>query len=203
MRPILLLVLVAVASAQFNRFRGFRGNPFRQQVQFRPAPNRFSPPTRSNAGGGGGGGGGAGAHGNNGGSDYHYSWLADGGRKYSYGGAVDYCRRLGGGWQAVSIEDGNESVFINNVIEGHRQAYIWTSGQKRGNSWVWGNGRPVSNINWSHTGFHRRPQPDNRDGNENCLAILNRFYDNDGVTWHDVGCSHTKPVVCERPANRG
>merc|ERR1739842_267072 len=31
---------------------------------------------------------------------------------------------------------------------------------------------------------------------EDCLAILNNFY-NDGVKFHDVGCSHTKPTVCE------
>ncbi|XP_047492265.1 C-type lectin mannose-binding isoform-like [Penaeus chinensis] len=198
MRPILLLVVVAVASAQFPFNRGFRRNPFRQQQQFqfnRP-PNRFAAPVRAVSGGGGGGGGGA-VHGNHGGSQYHYSWRVDGGRKYTHGGAVGYCRQLGGSWQAVSIEDRSESDFINQVIGRENQAYIWTSGTKRGRSWVWGNGSPVSNINWSRTGFTRRPQPDNRDGNENCLAILNRFYEGDTITWHDVGCEHTKPVVCE------
>nr|XP_027211988.1 perlucin-like [Penaeus vannamei] len=121
----------------------------------------------------------------------------DGGRKYTHGGATGYCRGLGGSWRPVSIEDGSESSFINGVIGGEGQAYIWTSGTKRGNGWVWGTGSPVSNINWSRTGFTRRPQPDNRDGNENCLAILNNFYPNDGITWHDVGCQHTKPVICE------
>ena len=41
-----------------------------------------------------------------------------------------------------------------------------------------------------------RPQPDNREGNESCLAVLNNFY-NDGVRFHDVACHHRKPVVCE------
>lgn len=46
-----------------------------------------------------------------------------------------------------------------------------------------------------------KPQPDNREliqggAPENCLAILNNFY-NDGVHWHDVACHHKKPWVCE------
>lgn len=41
-----------------------------------------------------------------------------------------------------------------------------------------------------------RRQPDNREGNEFCLAVLNNFY-NDGVQLHDVSCHHTKPTICE------
>ena len=41
-----------------------------------------------------------------------------------------------------------------------------------------------------------RPQPDNREGNESCLAVLNNFY-NDGVRFHDVLCHHRKPIICE------
>ncbi|XP_069999352.1 C-type lectin BML-1 [Penaeus vannamei] len=199
MRPILLLVVVAVAAAQFPFNRGGfrRPSPFRQQFQFNQQPNRFAPPVRPNAVPVRNGGGRGAVHGNHGGSQYHYSWRVDGGRKYTHGGATGYCRGLGGSWRPVSIEDGSESSFINGVIGGEGQAYIWTSGTKRGNGWVWGTGSPVSNINWSRTGFTRRPQPDNRDGNENCLAILNNFYPNDGITWHDVGCQHTKPVICE------
>jgi len=40
------------------------------------------------------------------------------------------------------------------------------------------------------------PQPDNREGDEFCLAVLNNFY-NDGVRFHDVSCHHTKPTICE------
>ena len=39
-------------------------------------------------------------------------------------------------------------------------------------------------------------QPDNREGDESCLAVLNNFY-NDGVKFHDVSCHHRKPVICE------
>ena len=42
----------------------------------------------------------------------------------------------------------------------------------------------------------RQPQPDNREGNEFCVAILNNFY-SDGIKFHDVSCHHTKPALCE------
>ena len=41
-----------------------------------------------------------------------------------------------------------------------------------------------------------RAQPDNREGDETCLAVLNNFY-NDGVKFHDVSCHHPKPIICE------
>lgn len=45
---------------------------------------------------------------------------------------------------------------------------------------------------WS-SGGRSGPQPET--GGE-CLAILNNVY-NDGIKWHDVACSHTKPTICE------
>ena len=41
-----------------------------------------------------------------------------------------------------------------------------------------------------------KPQPDNRDGNEICIGVLNNFYA-DGIKWHDVACHHKKPTICE------
>ena len=41
-----------------------------------------------------------------------------------------------------------------------------------------------------------RRQPDNREGNEFCVAVLNNFY-SDGVKMHDVSCHHKKPTICE------
>lgn len=56
------------------------------------------------------------------------------------------------------------------------------------------------NISFLHISIGK-PQPDNREAiqggaPENCLAVLNQFY-NDGVNWHDVACHHKKPWVCE------
>ena len=55
---------------------------------------------------------------------------------------------------------------------------------------------PVGNFLISNPYFRdRRPQPDNRVGNEFCVAILNNFY-GDGIKFHDVACHHTKPALC-------
>uniref|UniRef100_A0A182U451 C-type lectin domain-containing protein n=1 Tax=Anopheles melas TaxID=34690 RepID=A0A182U451_9DIPT len=103
-----------------------------------------------------------------------------------------------------------------------QQKYIWTSGRLcdfKGcdrpdlqptniNGWFWTAElqklapTTVRNQNdWSEGGGIGKPQPDNREliqggASENCLAILNNFYD-DGVHWHDVACHHVKPWVCE------
>ncbi|CAG0923432.1 unnamed protein product, partial [Notodromas monacha] len=81
-----------------------------------------------------------------------------------------------------------------------RVQFIWTSGRRQGNGWVWsGSGvrfPPRNQAAWSRTGGGGRPQPDNREGNEVCMAVLNNFYQ-DGIVWHDVGCSHQKPFICE------
>lgn len=75
--------------------------------------------------------------------------------------------------------------------------FIWTSGQRtRNGGFVWATGQPVQPLNWSSTGRNGVPQPDNREGNENCVGVLNNFYQ-DGVVWHDVACHHRKPFICE------
>jgi hypothetical protein len=40
------------------------------------------------------------------------------------------------------------------------------------------------------------PQPDNREGDEVCVAVLNNAY-GDGIKFHDVSCRHAKPIICE------
>ncbi|XP_042892943.1 C-type lectin domain family 4 member F-like [Penaeus japonicus] len=133
-----------------------------------------------------------------GGSEYHFSWRHDGGRKYQWGPANSYCANLGYGWQGVSIESHQEDKIISSVIGKDQVKYIWTGGYRDGYQWHWPSGLPFYGINWSHTGGAGYPQPDNReDGREFCLAVLNNFY-NDGIRWHDVACHHEKPIVCER-----
>ena len=55
-------------------------------------------------------------------------------------------------------------------------------------------------IGLTHFYFRKKPdpepQPDNRDGNEFCIGVLNNFYA-DGVKWHDVACHHRKPTICQ------
>jgi len=124
----------------------------------------------------------------------------------------------------VSLENEDESRFINSEIEKGNIKYIWTSGRKCNfdgcdrpdlqptivNGWFWSGSSariPATNStagwrgNWSKSGGGGAPQPDNREFSETgtdeaCIAILNNFY-NDGIVWHDVACHHVKPWVCE------
>ncbi|XP_069977324.1 snaclec coagulation factor IX/factor X-binding protein subunit A-like [Penaeus vannamei] len=132
------------------------------------------------------------------GSQYHYSWCHNYYENYTHAEAVNYCSSLGRGWQGVSIESRPEDNFISGVVETHNLAYIWTSGTKESGRWRWASGEPFLNLNWSNTGGNGVRQPDNRENNnENCLAVLNHFY-NDGIRWHDIACHHVKPIICER-----
>ena len=91
-------------------------------------------------------------------------------------------------------------------------AYYWTSATKQGpnGGFMWADRdttpvceidspRDVCHENWGRVGQLRQPQPDNAEGHENCLAVLNRFYPGDGITWHDVACDRRMAFVCEPP----
>ncbi|XP_053635134.2 pulmonary surfactant-associated protein D-like [Cherax quadricarinatus] len=179
MKLVLLVSVVGLAACQFQQF----GFPPRRQF-FSGPPQTF----------------GVQADDVRGGSAYYFSWRHDGGRKYTGNAAFSLCTSLGGGWQPVGISSPDELRYVNSIVGRERLEYIWTGGVKSGNGFRWLNGEPFSVADWSHTGGLRRPQPDNREGGqENCLAVLNNFY-NDGIKWHDVACHHVKPVICERRA---
>ncbi|XP_069972562.1 uncharacterized protein [Penaeus vannamei] len=132
-----------------------------------------------------------------GGSDYHFSWRHDGGRMYEWAFGNQYCASLGKEWHGVSIESLDEDRRISSIVAGDRMKYIWTGGVRQNYKWLWPSGAVFVGLNWSPTGGDGRPQPDNREGRELCLAILNNFYD-DGIRWHDIACHHEKPIICER-----
>ncbi|CAG0919638.1 unnamed protein product [Notodromas monacha] len=130
-----------------------------------------------------------------GGSSYYYSWRENRGLQVGWDGANNFCRQLGMG--LVSLDTPQEANFVTGIIAQERLEYIWTSGRRNRNGWVWSsNGSPIRFGQWSRTGGSGRPQPDNREGNEFCLAVLNNFY-RDGIVWHDVSCHHQKPFICE------
>ncbi|XP_071535740.1 uncharacterized protein [Panulirus ornatus] len=145
-------------------------------------------------------------------SEYHFSWCSDGGRKYVWEDANGYCEKLGSGWGGVSIETEEENQYITNIIDQHRLPYIWTSGNRlhapyKTNlyNWLWAaTGNQATYYNWGQTGMvPGRPQPDNNENdNEQCLSVINRFYPGDGITWHDIGCHHMKPIICERQTSK-
>ncbi|XP_045618761.1 ATP-dependent RNA helicase A-like [Procambarus clarkii] len=203
MKVVLLFALVGLAACQFfgrqpqfssfNRFqgsRGFGGQGFRGQG--------FRGQGFGGQGFGGQGFGGVQPDDVRGRSQYYFSWRHDNGRKYTGGQAHGLCTSLGGGWQPVGISSHDELQYINSIVGSNRLEYIWTGGVRNGPGFRWINGEPFNVVGWSHTGGFGIPQPDNReDGQENCLAVLNNFYQ-DGIRWHDVGCHHPKAIICER-----
>jgi len=96
----------------------------------------------------------------------------------------------------ISIDSSDKEREFLGLVGSEGQKYFWTGGNVRGRSINWPSGRRYNNVNWSNTGGAGRPQPDNREGDESCLAVLNNFY-NDGVRFHDVSCHHRKPTICE------
>ncbi|XP_044726674.1 uncharacterized protein LOC123290518 [Chrysoperla carnea] len=135
--------------------------------------------------------------------------------------ARNYCRQRC--MDLISLETRVENEWIKERIKQENVKYIWTSGRlcdfegcnrpdllpRHINGWFWTaelQKLAPTNIreqnDWSETGGIGKPQPDNREPiqqggpPENCLAILNEFY-NDGIHWHDVACHHRKPWVCE------
>ncbi|KAK7084734.1 hypothetical protein SK128_011492 [Halocaridina rubra] len=85
-------------------------------------------------------------------SEYHYSWLHDGDRVYDHAGALRYCRALGGGWRAVTLETLDETFFVQVIINSHKKNYLWTGGVRDGAGWKWLNGGAFTYNNWSFTG---------------------------------------------------
>ncbi|XP_042235041.1 uncharacterized protein LOC121874822 [Homarus americanus] len=128
---------------------------------------------------------------------YRFSWCHDGGRSYTWYDASHHCQRLGNGFQAVSIEHPNEDNFVAGVLRTYQVRDIWTSGSKLGSyQWYWETGVSTGYTNWSNTGRLGRSQPDNADGNEQCLAVVNSL----GIGWHDSRCGTLRPVICETEA---
>jgi len=181
----LLLSGLAVVSASPQGFLGGLANLFGGGGRRRPQ--------------GGRGGGSCNARGPNHrfqGRDYLVSWR-NGCSSFTAGEGAAFCRSQG--MRAVSLDTPAKEREFTGLVGRENQRYFWTGGNVnhgRNPSIRWPSGRTTTTGLWSNTGGANRPQPDNRDGNENCLAVLNNFY-NDGIRFHDVACHHRKPVICE------
>jgi len=101
-------------------------------------------------------------------------------------------------WRQVSLDSPAKEREFLRLVGRDKQRYFWTGGKvdlRTGNI-SWPSRKRYNNVAWSNTGGAKRPQPDNREGDERCLAVLNNFY-NDGIRFHDVSCHHRKPTICE------
>lgn len=132
------------------------------------------------------------------GRNYLLSWR-EGRNGFSHSAARSYCR--GRGMRIVSLDNSQKAQHFLDLVERNNVPYFWAGGlisrDKRTLTWENGRREGISRgrFPWS-TGGSRGPQPDG-EGSEDCLAILNNVY-NDRVKFHDVGCEHTKPTVCEQ-----
>merc|ERR1712001_169883 len=182
---VLSLVSLTSASPQFgflgNLFNGFRGN---RGGGRRPA-----------SGGGGGGNCGGGHRPNHqfGGQNFLVSWRL-GCSGFTQGQGENFCRA--NGMRPISIDNSAKESEFTRLVAREGQKYFWTGGKMNGGRISWPSGRSYNNVNWSHTGGAGRRQPDNREGDEFCVGVLNNFY-NDGVRFHDISCHHRKPIICE------
>jgi len=203
---IYLLVLGLVAytvSAQRNNNRNNRNNNTRnnrfrngrQQANRNRRPNRNQNANRRPKAGSGRGGCG-GEHQPNHryqGKDFLVSWRV-GCSKFTQSEGESFCRA--NGMRAISLDSSAKEREFLGLVAQDRQRYFWTGGKVNQGNIRWPSGRRYNNVNWSNTGGAKLPQPDNREGDEVCLAVLNNFY-NDGVRFHDVSCHHRKPIICE------
>lgn len=139
------------------------------------------------------------------GTQYIITWLVDDNRCSNFTAfeAEDYCKLQGG--HAVSLDTTPKALHFIDVAIQHARRYFWTGARVDHAAGVvtWPSGNREGYVRgqrfWSHTGGHKpepEPQPDNRDGNEICIGVLNNFYA-DGVKWHDVACHHRKPTICQ------
>merc|ERR1712228_990007 len=113
---------------------------------------------------------------------YWFSWQDNDANvknaKWGWFNARNYCRKRC--MDLVSFETQQEYDWVKGFINGN-VPYFWTSGRlcdfdgcdrpdffpKNINGWFW-----------------------------SCMAVLNNFY-GDGIKWHDIGCHHEKPIICE------
>lgn len=132
------------------------------------------------------------------GGDYLLSWR-EGQSALTWGQARQYC--AGRGMRIISMDSSAKSRHFLSQMQDDNAPYFWAGGRlssdKRTLNWENGRSEGIRQGQhpWSFTGS-RGAQPDGGRGSENCLAVLNNFY-NDGAKYHDVGCSHRKPTVCE------
>ncbi|KAK3862643.1 hypothetical protein Pcinc_031513 [Petrolisthes cinctipes] len=128
---------------------------------------------------------------------WHFSWCHQASRTYTWYQARDYCTSLGQGFASISVENQIKNNVLSAVMSEHGQRTTWTSGNRLiTRRWSWSKaGVQFFYTNWDRTGRLGRPQPDNANGDELCLSVVNSY--TDGAAWHDASCTDLSPVVCQ------
>uniref|UniRef100_A0A3Q3RXU7 C-type lectin domain-containing protein n=1 Tax=Mastacembelus armatus TaxID=205130 RepID=A0A3Q3RXU7_9TELE len=94
------------------------------------------------------------------------------------------CHTLGG--NLAPVRDSQENGAFQNLIGQSKAAWIGGTDAQQEGKWRWTDGTAFTYTNWAPG------QPDNWQGNENCLHITTegrRF-------WNDLDCQTPLPSVC-------
>merc|ERR1712106_992275 len=190
---LVVAVVVLAVSAQRQNRNNNRNNNNRLR-NGRPNRNQNGN-RRPKAGGSGGGcrGGGQKPNHKYQGKDFLISWRV-GCSKFKQSEGEAFCRA--NNMIPISLDSPAKEKEFLGLVAKDRQRYFWTGGKVNNGNIKWPSGKRYNDVNWSNTGGAKRPQPDNREGDEFCSAVLNNFYA-DGIRFHDVSCHHKKPIICE------
>jgi len=122
-----------------------------------------------------------------GGQQFLVSWRL-GCTSFTASEGAAYCRA--NGMTAVSLDSAAKEREFGSLLTRESQPYFWTGGQVNhgARSVSWPSGRTTTQHNWSSG------QPNNAEGNENCLAIIVKGRPG----FNDVACHHRKPVICQQ-----
>ncbi|XP_026181801.1 ladderlectin-like [Mastacembelus armatus] len=104
-------------------------------------------------------------------------------RAMSWADAQKNCRSLDA--NLASVLDSREDRLIQKMIGDGTAAWLGGTDAKQEGNWSWTDGTPFRYTNWAPG------QPDNWQGNENCLHITA-----EGKMWNDLNCDQLLPSFC-------
>jgi hypothetical protein len=106
----------------------------------------------------------------------------------THGGAMDYCKRLGG--HLVRINKASEQAFVTRLARGSGLPKCWIDGSDayKENEWLFSDGIRMSFFPWAPG------QPDHSGNIEHNLVM----FASDGYKWHDDAEYHSdRGFICE------
>lgn len=96
------------------------------------------------------------------------------------------CQFLSG--DLARIDDSVANAILTSLVpSAFPNAWLLGSDANSEGSWTW-DGQSMSYANW------RSGEPDNSNGNENCMIIMS----DQGGTWDDRNCTEQLSYVCQR-----
>ena len=116
-------------------------------------------------------------------------WLSD--TKLNWADANNFCLQQNS--NLASILSAEEDEFLVAEFVTDDRNFIWLGGHEENDvegAWVWTDGAPFScYTDW------RQGQPDNLNGNEDCLCLMDSRYDGQ---FNDIDCTEMKKFLCKK-----